>query len=40
LEEDMAATKEMESVIKALKQNNYSVLYVERLKMQSPSFSK
>ena len=26
----MAATKEMESVIKALKQNNYSVIYVDK----------
>jgi hypothetical protein len=32
----MAATKEMESVIKALKQNNYSVLYVDKAKDAVP----
>jgi hypothetical protein len=36
VEEDMAATKEMESVIKALKQNNYSVFYVDKAKDAVP----
>jgi hypothetical protein len=32
----MAATKEMESVIQALKQNNYSVIYVDKAKDAVP----
>ena len=32
----MAATKEMESVIQALKQNNYSVIYVDKAKYAIP----
>ena len=32
----MAATKEMESVIRALKQNNYTVLYVDKAKDAVP----
>jgi hypothetical protein len=36
VEEDMAATKEMESVIQALKQNNYSVIYVDKAKDAVP----